>query len=307
MVSTVRDLSMRGPIRSTRHTVVDEGVPAWRWVALVAVVLAIAHGQIHRQASEATLADLIRGAGGGLLPAPAVIGAWTAILFGLLTTAVFALADDQRRISLHDRVSRPVTVMLLAISAQLAAIDVIGLYGSTVLAIAAAAAAAVAYLRAQAEIAAGRARTWLGLPLGLAAGYTAVLAVAAIDASIARAGWASAAPGLALAIAVAAAAIRSGLTFRDPAVLAITAWALSSVSAANRGTTAEGAALLMGAACATVAIVIAATRVGTRRPVAKPAVRRSTLTGGDRVERATFAHRLGVVYERATQASLDPG
>jgi len=209
------------------------------------------------------------------------VAAWMVILFGLLTAGVYQLAGDQRRVSLHDRVSRPVTIMLALISAQLATIDVIGLYGTTVLAIGAAAAAGLAYLRAQTEIAAGRARAWLGLPLGLSAGYTGALALAAIDASIARAGCPSAAPGLALVIAAAAAAIRGGLTFRDPALPAMTAWALSSISAANRGTTAEGAALLAGAACATIAIVIAATRMGAAdRPVDKRvrhAVRRTAL------------------------------
>ena len=271
MVSTVRELSMRGPVRARKHAMVaPAAIPAWRWGALVAVFVAIAHDKIHRQAGEIGLAELL--AGTRLAPSAGVLQAWSLILFALLAYAVFQLGEDQRRLSIYDRASRPITLVCALASAQLAALQHgSGLAAATALAAASALAAGVGYHRVQGEIAAGRATPWLGVPFSLLLAYTGAAALALLDAMLVRAGGTSMAAAIAPIAAAGVASIYIGLRRRDAVLPGFAAWILVSICAARPPAAIATSALIAGALSATAAIVITAAQLEARS--ARPAQR----------------------------------
>lgn len=264
MVFTLRDLNVRGPIKATRpSTVSNPGVPMWRWGSLGAVIVALAYERIHHRAGEPGVIDAI--AGSRLAPVDAVLASWAMILLGLLTYAVFQLAESQRRASVYDRASRPLALACGLAIAQLVALQagagigvVAGLAGAS------AGIALLAYRRVQAEIEAGRASPWVGAPFSVLLGYTGCVAIAALDVALLRAGVTSTVPAIALLVAAGAAAVHLGLSRRDALLPAFAAWSLTSIGAARPPAIIATSSLLAGALCGAVAIVIAATQLTAR-------------------------------------------
>ena len=264
MVSTLRELSMRGPVRAPRHAVVSPTeIPAWRWIALVAVFIAIAHDKIHRQAGEVGLAELLAGA--RLAPSAGVFHAWPLILFVFLAYAVYQLGEDQRRLSVYDRASRPAALVCVLGSAQIAALQAGGgLAVAAALAAASALTAGVAYHRVHDEIAADRATAWIGVPFSLLLAYTSGTALAALDAVLVNAGGTSTISAVALIAGAGAASISVGLWRRDAVLPGFAAWFLASICAARPPAAIATTALIAGVLCATAAIVIAAAQLEAR-------------------------------------------
>jgi hypothetical protein len=264
MISTVRELSMRGPVKAPKHAMVSSAeIPAWRWGVLLAAFIAIAHDKVHREAGEIGLADLL--AGTRLAPSSGVLQAWSLILFALLAYAVFQLGEAQRRLSVYDRASRPLALVYALVSARLAVLQQDGgLATATALAVATALAAGLAYHRVHAEIMEGRARGWIGVPFSLLLAYTAGTAGAALDALIVGAGEPSAITAVALIAAVGVGAIYLGLTRRDVVLPGFAAWMLTSICAARPPAVIATSALIAGALAAVAAIVIAAAQLEAR-------------------------------------------
>jgi len=261
MISTLRELSMRGPVRAPRHAMVSPAeIPAWRWAALVAVFVAIAHDKIHREAGEVVLAQRLAGA--RLAPAPSVFDAWSKILYALLMYTVFQLGEAQRRLWVYDRASRPVTLVCVLAGAQLAALQAgSGLATVAAISIASALAAGVAYHRVHGDIADGSATPWIGVPFSLVLAYTAGTALAALDAVIAGAGGTSAAYAIAPVAVAGVGAIYAGLARRDAMLPGFTAWILTSICTLRPPAAVATAALIAGVLCATAAVVIAAAQL----------------------------------------------
>jgi hypothetical protein len=264
MISTLRELSMRGPVKAPRHAMVSSAeIPAWRWGALLAIFIAIAHDRVHRQAGEVGLAELL--AGTRLAPSAGVLEAWSLILFAVLAYAVFQLGEEQRRLSVYDRASRPLVLVCALVSARLAVLQQGGgLVAATAFAAATALAAGVAYHRVYAEIAEGRARGWIGVPFSLLLAYTAGTAAAGLDAVIVDAGQPSTATAVTLIAAAGLGAIYLGLTRRDVFLPGFVAWMLTSICAARPPAVIATSALIAGALAAIAAIVIAAAQLEAR-------------------------------------------
>jgi hypothetical protein len=264
MISTVRELSMRGPVKAPRHAMVSSAeIPAWRWGALLATFIAIAHDKVHRQAGEIGLAELLAGA--RLAPSAGVLEVWSLILFAILAYAVLQLGEEQRRLSVYDRASRPLALVCVLVSARLAVLEQGGgLAGATAFTVATALAAGAAYHRVHAEIAEGRARGWIGVPFSLLLAYTAGTAGAALDAAIVGAGEPSAVTAVALIAAAGLGAIYLGLTRRDVVLPGFVAWMLTSICAARPPAVIATSALIAGALAAMAAIVIAAAQLEAR-------------------------------------------
>lgn len=238
-------------------------IPAWRWGALLAIFIAIAHDRVHRQSGEVGLAELLVGT--RLAPSAGVLEAWSLILFAILAYAVFQLGEEQRRLSVYDRASRPLALVCALVSVRLAVLDQgDGLAAATAFAVATALAAGVAYHRVYAEIAEDRARAWIGVPFSLLLAYTAGMAGVALDAVVVGAGEPSAATAVALITAAGIGSIYLGFTRRDVVLPGFVAWMLTSICAARPPAVIATSALIAGALAAIAAIVIAAAQLEAR-------------------------------------------
>lgn len=280
MISTLRELSMRGPVRAPRHAMAAPAeIPAWRWFALVAVVFAIAHDKIHRQAEEIVLPQLLAGA--RLMPSASVLGLWSLILLALAAFAVFQLGEEQRRLSVYDRASRPLVLLCALAGTQLFALQedsglpaVAGLTAATALA------AGLGYYRVQDEIAEERASAWIGVPFSLVLAYTGGTAMTALDAVVAQAGGTSTAYAIGMLAAAGAGAIYLGLSRRDVVLPGFAAWILASICVERPPAAIATAALIAGALCATAAVLIASAQLAARNAARSTRRTRRSGAGG---------------------------
>lgn len=268
MISTLRELNMRGPVRSPAVAMPSMQIPTGRWISLAAVGAALVIDRCLGGATAALAEQLAERT--ALAPARLLVAAWPTLLVALVAHGAFQLAEDQRGVEVHDRVSRYV--------AGFGALTIVAAIASTsnlVVAAGAWLAAAVvigqAYRRVHHELAAGRAPAWLGALFGAALAMATAFAIGAADAAIAAAGCPSSAPTCALVIGGAVIAVRLGLALRDwvfPGVLALD---LLMVCSHDRTTTGlAGAALLAGFACAAAAIALGGLRL-LARPATAPA------------------------------------
>jgi len=254
MVITLPDPDAPAP---PRGLVKVAEVPTWRWLSLAAIAAAIGHLYLNSLHSGSTLGQLLTARSAGIAP-PLPLAA--GVLVALLGYAVFQHAESQRFIRVYDRVSRHLVAIAVLWSAQLVAAEhSLELATATICLLSVLAISA--YLRVHGEIAANRAPRWIGLPFALLVGYSSFVAVGALDASIAAAGCPSVAPTIAMLVALAAITIGSSLRASDPALPTLIAWLVTSVPAAHRSVVnVEGTALIAGALCAAVAVLIVATR-----------------------------------------------
>lgn len=267
MVFTVHDLSVRGQVRSAKRTALDTSrISRWRRLSLLALIVAIVHHEIHLSAGGESIAGVLGGSQTPVVPVPSLFTLWLPILLVLAGYAVFQLADDQRRISAYDRVSRHLAAVGALSSLLLFSIQIADLALAAPVAVALAAVAGHAYLRVHTEIGDHRAPRWLGVPIALLFGFTGIVAVGFVDAIMIAAGCPSSAPAISLMIGAGALAIHLGLHHRDLVLPGFVAWALTGICATDRAASnVASAALLVGAMCAAVAIVIAATRLDASR------------------------------------------
>lgn len=258
-----RDSDQRWPVKPA-HRAAPKPVSPWRWFALLAVVVAFAHDRLPARLDGSLEARLLR-TGSTLVPVHSTFVAWRLILLLLLGYAVFQLAKGQRTVAVHDLVSKHVVVASLLASLLLVSPPSIG---TTMVPLATALAiiAASAYVRVQSAVVVRRVPSWLGVPFALLLGFTMIVALAAIAAA-----------GLPTSIiivvasAVCIATIWSGLHFGEPALPGFVAWIFTSICAENRSEVGVvSAALLGGGACAAVAILIAATRLASPKPLPRP-------------------------------------
>lgn len=264
MIVTLHDLNARGPVKAPRHAVVKQLViPPWRWASLLAVFAAFLHYKAHARVHGPMIEDVIAATGTSLQPVSSTFAVWGPLLLVLLGYAMFQLVEDQRIVQVYDRVSRHVVALAALSSLQLVTIDS-GIYVAAPIAIGFAAIAADAYRRVHEEIVAERTRPWVSIPFGLVLGYGVAIALPAADAMITAAGCPSSAPGIALAVGAGIAAVNAGMRYRDPILPGFVAWAFLAIAASGPAKVATlHATLLIGAACAAVAILIAAIRLDT--------------------------------------------
>jgi hypothetical protein len=235
-------------------------VSPWRWMALFAVIAELVYERVH--AVGPTLGGHISSLG----PGPSVLGAWTTVQLMLIWYGLVQLGELQRPIAAHDRMSR--LVVLIAVLAGVTASVGDDLWLSATGSLAVTTASAVAYLRIRREIFEEQVAGWVGVPFSLLLGWTSIVSAAWI---LAAAGVANPAPSVTLIVFVAGTAMYLALHLRDFVLPGFVAWLLITISATDRLAPPIGAAaLLAGALCSIVAIVIAATRISRSRPVASP-------------------------------------
>lgn len=260
MVITLPDPDAPAP---RRGLVKVAEVPTWRRLSVLTLAAAVV--ALHLQLGS-TVAERLIATSAPLAP-PMPLGA--IVLIGLLGYALYQNAESQRFIRVHDLVSRHLTAIGVLSAMQLITADR-SLYLATATMFLLALLAGSAYLRVHAEIDAGRAARWIGLPFALLAGYSGFVFIGALDASITMAGCPSSAPTIALPIALAAITMALALRASDPALPTLAAWLATSIPAAHRGiTNVQGAALIAGAICVAVAVLIVMTRVAA--PSGQPA------------------------------------
>jgi hypothetical protein len=262
MVITIPDPDAPAP---RRGLVKVAEVPTWRRLSLAAIAVVVTVFQLH---PGSTLGEVLIARSAPLAP-PMPLGAIVAI--SLLGYAIYQNAESQRFIRVYDAASR----YLVAIAALWAIQFVIAersLYLATATVLLVAILAGSAYLRVHVEIAAHRAPRWIGLPFALLAGYSSFVLIGSLDASITFAGSTSIVPTIALPVTLAAVTLVLALRASDPALPTLTAWLATSIPAAHRGVTnVQGAALLAGAMCVAIAVLIIATRLAA--PSSQPARR----------------------------------
>jgi len=272
MISTLHDLSARGPVRVARHALVRAvPVPHWRYAALVALVAGFAHDLVHGRIGAPALAAQLDDQASALVPPASGFVAWSVIQVVMIGYGLAQLGEGQRRVAAYDRVSRIIVLIAALSSLRLSMLMQGELWITAAVSVSIAVAAAVAYLRVHREIVAERASAWVGVPFSLLLGWTTMLAISALDATITRAGCPSPAPAVMLLAVAAVGVIYLGLHLRDFVLPALVAWLVTAICATNLLPPMVGTgALLAGALCAIVAIVIAATRFSPTRPVASP-------------------------------------
>jgi hypothetical protein len=277
MVSTLRELNVRGPViqrrrpqTKVRGIAADPALPRRRRLAVASLAFAFVHFRFHVLADHATIGDALP-AGGSLLSS-----LWGPVLIAMLVAAGYQLADA-RRGTAYDCVARHVIAVGLLASLVLVSFE-LSLALALPFVLALAGIAADAYRRIYREIVAQRASARLGAPFALLAGYTAMLALATLDAAITWTGCPSSAPTISMIIAAGAMASHLALRNRDAVMPLLVAWMLVGLVAARPPTAIEHAALLMTAICAIVGIVTAATILGARAAAAKQPDRRTRVT-----------------------------
>jgi hypothetical protein len=263
MVISLPDPDAPAPRRGGLVKVAE--VPTWRRLSLLAIGIAVAMFHLYPGLS---LGEVLI-AGSAPLAPPMPLGAIA--LVAMLAYALYQNAESQRFIRVYDRASRSlVAIAVLSCMQQVTAGR--SLYLATASCFLLVILAASAYLRVHSEIAANRAPRWIGVPFALMVGYFAFVLIGALDVSITMAGCPSSAPTIALPLALAGITIALALRASDAALPTLIAWLVTSIPAAHRGiTNVQGAALLAGAICVAIAVLIVATRVAA--PSGHPARR----------------------------------
>ncbi|HEU0032301.1 MAG TPA: hypothetical protein VFQ53_16835 [Kofleriaceae bacterium] len=254
----------------TRYRFDAPAAPPGRWLALLAIVATFAHHRLHGLQGSAGLEPMLARLGGALIPAHSAFVAWGGLLIVLAIYGVAQLREDQRRLAIHDRVSFHVVAMCALASTALVMVDQPA-WLTTAAIVALAAVALSAYLRVTAELDHPEMPRAVAIPFALVLGYALVMAIAFLHGVTASALAERGQLILAIALVVGAAALALALGWRrrDAVLPGFVAWLLASIAADHRDSIAiVGAVLLAAAACAAIAVFIAATRLGA--PAAPP-------------------------------------
>lgn len=237
-------------------------VSPWRWAALGAVTAGFLHEWLHGGSDGPSLHAQLEG------QLSSIGSAGRLVQLVLLWYGLAQLSELQREVAAHDRVSRWLILVTILSALRLAGRFEHSLWLAAAVSIALTAAAAVAYLRIRREISDGCASGWVGVPFSLLLGWSSIVTAADL---LAAASVANPAPAVTLIAFVAGTGMYLGLQLRDFVLPGFVAWLLVKMCATGRlaGPIAM-CALLAGALCSIVAIVVAATRFSRSRSAASP-------------------------------------
>ena len=245
---------------------------AWRWLAALAIVGAIAvnaYSVVHPFAGQTQAAVSARYPT-LLTPAGMAFSIWGVIFLSLLLYAGWQLLPAQRGLSLPDALAKPLTLVSLGLGAWVVAFAYELIVPSAGIMLLILAMTAVAYGRARRRIFAGAAPALAGVPFSLLLGWLSVAAAINFTIAIRALGWqtaegASVTLTLGLLVAVVALGLLMSRVFRDLVLPAVVAWALVWVWVARLREIPElGWAALIGAVVVALGGIVLS-RLGGRK------------------------------------------
>lgn len=216
----------------------------WRWIALASVVTNVAFNYLSQSVLPIGEPSPVLTARYDplFMPASYAFSIWGLIYAGFTAYAVYALMPSQREVSLHDRLSRPLTVANLLASLWIVAFQVNFVGTSLGIMLVLVVVAALLYIRSRdaslIERAYAPSSRLVGVPFSLFHGWISVAALTNMATWFRYIGMEANPPlatGWAVTLLVLAAVIGIGVAFRyrDGVVPAVVSWASFAVFVAT--------------------------------------------------------------------------